>query len=265
MDWQGLGANLVISAIVAILLILANWMVNEWDRRSEWGRWKQAFLRYNSVLEVYNKIQKEHAQIIEKLKTFGGILYLISLIFVLVEIILVPFISSWLEVTSEKVYSFFMIALFLLEMFLLSILLTNVVYKVVRRDNTMRIYRGVRYIAYAIYISSVGIVLAAFNLGAPERSVVILVLLQVLEVGISILVNKYLELSLFSILWKKRVISDESAHFSFPFVHVTLKSGKSVRGQLFDFMDNSSLVLRNGMEYVHVRWSEIEVIRILSK
>ncbi|WP_048152074.1 hypothetical protein [Thermococcus cleftensis] len=260
MDWQSFGANLIISAIATILLILANWVVNAWDRHSGWGQWKQTFLRYSPVLSVYVEVQKQKIRILEKWKTIGGLLFFVLVSLNVFEMIFVPLLPSWWGRSPDGVYSLLLAIYFLLELLLMSSVLT----RVLLGANVTREYHGVRFTIYSIYLSAIGIILAGMNLKRDEPSSLFgLLVFQAIVVGIVALAGKYLELSLFNILWNKRIKDD--SYTVFPYLKLTLKSGRVISGRLVDFMDRSNLVIKHGREYIHVPWNEVEVIHILDQ
>lgn len=258
MDWQAFAVNLILSAIIAILLILANWIVNIWEQRSSWGQWKEIFMRYPTTSSMVSKVQKEKSQILMEGTKFNGILFVGATLGIVVEMVLVPILSSWLQVDPRAIHLALFGSFFLLEGFLLSIILTKVLF----REDFPTFYAGLRYITYTLYTSVMGTILTTFNLSPSKPSAVFsFVVIQSIIVSLVLVSSKYLELSLFNYLWNIKVRNSVPAEF--PYVNVTLRYGGLVGGKLIDFMDKSALVLKRGMEYIHVNWNEIEIIRIL--
>lgn len=260
MDWKTIAVNLFLSAIIAILLIIANWAVNIWDQRSSWGRWKQVFLGYHSISSAYYKVQDKKTQILERFTIFNGTLFFVSVVLVLFEMLFVSIFASWLNVDPSKIYSLLFGIFFVLELPLLSSILT----KVFLRGNTSETCTGLRYSTHAVYLSAIGMILAAFNLKPSGVSALFgLLATQALVVGVVAVASKYLELLLFSALWQEMITNNDS--IVFPYVTLALKSGHLISGQLIDFMNKATLVIKHGGEYLHVPWNEIEFIKVLKQ
>lgn len=262
MDWQAVAINLILSAIIAILLIIANWTVNVWDQHSNWGRWKQVFLRYSSVSSVYTKVQGNKIQILEKLTIFTGILVLVPSIFILFEVLYVSVFASWLNINLKEVYSLLFFIFSIFEIFSTSLILT----KAFLRGNPKKICMGLRYITFAVYLSAEGIIISVFNLQSHSLSLSALfgiLIIQALIVGVVAITSKYLELSLFGVLWNEMINTENP--IMFPYITLALKSGHLISGQLIDFMNKATLVLKHGGEYLHVPWNEIEFIKVLKQ
>jgi small nuclear ribonucleoprotein (snRNP)-like protein len=266
MDWQSILANLVVSGIITILLILVNWAVNAWEQRSTWGRWRQVFLRYPQILSFYTEVENKKDEILnrgltERGPTLGGVLFGLFSILIVFEIFIVPFLISSRNLDPNKGYSLLSALFLLMQTFSLPRILSEILDRDNHRDDLFQEYYGFRLVTYAVYGAAVGIFIANLGHSLSDSEVMNMLIMEIVIVGITMVSNKRAENFVFSSLWNG-AIKDES-FTGFSCMLVNLKSGREVKGRLIDFMDKSGLVLKHGQEYLHVPWNEIEMIHIL--